>query len=314
MRQEVVWQVADHLGELLLGVFAFGFVGFLFDEVFDFGAVAAGIEQDAAGGQSVAACSAGFLVVAFDVLGEVGVDDEADVGLVDAHAKGDGGDDDLCLAEDEGVLVLFADLVGEAGVVGEGLDVLLFEFFGDLFAAGAGLAVDDAFVVGVALEVVEELFDDFGFGSDVVGEVFSFEAAAVQGGVSQGKLADDVFGDAGGGGGGERHDGDVGEAAVHAGADLSEHAVLGPEVVAPLADAVCFVDGEARDFHTGEPVLAGGAHEAFGGEVDEVEVAVDDGLLVLADFVEAKGGVDEGGGDAVGAEDVDLVLHQGDER
>jgi hypothetical protein len=56
------------------------------------------------GGQPVATCSAGLLVVALDVLGAVVVDHEAHVGLVDAHAERDGGHDDLDLVAQERVL------------------------------------------------------------------------------------------------------------------------------------------------------------------------------------------------------------------
>ena len=61
-------------------------------------AVGEGVEEDGAGGLAIAAGAADLLVVGFDGAGERGVDDGADVGLVDAHAEGDGGDDDFELA------------------------------------------------------------------------------------------------------------------------------------------------------------------------------------------------------------------------
>ena len=60
---------------------------------------------------AVAAGAADLLVVGFDGAGEGDVDDGADVGLVDAHAEGDGGDDDFELAGEEGAL----DAVAVAG-------------------------------------------------------------------------------------------------------------------------------------------------------------------------------------------------------
>ena len=48
------------------------------------------------------------------------MDDGADVGFVDAHAEGDGGDDAIQLASLEVLLDAFADLGGKAGVVGGG--------------------------------------------------------------------------------------------------------------------------------------------------------------------------------------------------
>ncbi len=64
-------------------------------------AVGVAVEQDGAGGVAVAAGAADLLVVGLDRGGQGVVDDGADVGLVDAHAEGDGGDDDLELAGEE---------------------------------------------------------------------------------------------------------------------------------------------------------------------------------------------------------------------
>ena len=60
------------------------------------------------GRQAVAAGAAGLLVVALDVLGQVEVGDEAHVGLVDAHAEGDGGDHHDAVLAQEAVLVALA--------------------------------------------------------------------------------------------------------------------------------------------------------------------------------------------------------------
>ena len=56
------------------------------------------MEKNGATGQAVAAGAADLLVEGLDRCGQRGVDDGADVGLVDAHAEGDGGDDDFELA------------------------------------------------------------------------------------------------------------------------------------------------------------------------------------------------------------------------
>ena len=49
------------------------------------------------------------------------MNDETDVRFVDAHAEGDGGDDDLGAIVDEGVLIAAAILVRNAGMIGQGL-------------------------------------------------------------------------------------------------------------------------------------------------------------------------------------------------
>ena len=65
------------------------------DEAADSVALLARVENDAGGGFAVAAAAAGFLDEGFQAAGQTEVDDEADVGGVDAHAKGGGGDDDV---------------------------------------------------------------------------------------------------------------------------------------------------------------------------------------------------------------------------
>lgn len=59
------------------------------------------VGQPGGGGLAVTAGAAGLLVVALDGLGQVEVGDEAHVGLVDAHAEGDGGDDDQTVLAQE---------------------------------------------------------------------------------------------------------------------------------------------------------------------------------------------------------------------
>ena len=83
-------------------------------------AVGVGVEEHGARGLAVASGAADLLVVGFDAAGKRGVDDGADVGFVDAHAEGDGGDDDLELAGEEVALDAFAHAGFETGVIGGG--------------------------------------------------------------------------------------------------------------------------------------------------------------------------------------------------
>ena len=65
------------------------------DESLEADHVAVGVEQDAVGHLPVPARAPRLLVVALHRLGQTGVDHVAHVRLVDAHAKGYGGTDDL---------------------------------------------------------------------------------------------------------------------------------------------------------------------------------------------------------------------------
>ena len=75
--------------------------------------------------------------------------DEADVGLVDAHAEGDGCDHDDAVLAHEPVLVPLAHVGVEAGVVGQRGDAFVVQPGGGLVDFLARLAIDDAGVAGV---------------------------------------------------------------------------------------------------------------------------------------------------------------------
>ena len=76
---------------------------------------------------------------------------EAHVGLVDAHAKRDGGDDHDTVLVDEAILIAGAHVGVKAGMIGQRLDAGLGERSGGILDLGARQAVDDAGVAGMAL-------------------------------------------------------------------------------------------------------------------------------------------------------------------
>ena len=79
---------AHHLVELGARAGALGRGRLLLDEAGLLDRVAGVEEQQALARQAVAPGAPGLLVVALEVLGQIVVDDEAHVGLVDAHAEG----------------------------------------------------------------------------------------------------------------------------------------------------------------------------------------------------------------------------------
>ena len=70
--------------------------------------------------QAVAPRTASFLVISFDVFGQIHVDHVADVVLVDAHAECDGRGDDVDLIADELVLPFHTFLTGQSGMIASG--------------------------------------------------------------------------------------------------------------------------------------------------------------------------------------------------
>ena len=112
------------------------------------------------------------------------------------------------------------------------------------------------------------------------------------------------------GGGGE---GDYGSGPER-GEILAEHAVVGAEIVAPLRDAVGFVDGDERGLAFGEHFGEAGDAQALRGDEEELQ-----GPVEVIDAGLAGGGAVAAGVDALDREAAflqfgDLVFHEGDER
>lgn len=91
--------------------------------------VLARVIQDVHSGFTVSAGAAGFLIEALEALGQLPVDDEADVFLVDAHSERGGGDDDVVarLIGQPFALAVCAVETAEPGVIGCCADVVAAE-------------------------------------------------------------------------------------------------------------------------------------------------------------------------------------------
>ena len=104
--------------------------------------IGVGVHKESAARRAIAAGATDFLVIAFEGARKAGVDDGADVGFVDAHAEGDGGDDNFKLSALKGALHALAGFCIEAGVIcGSGHQ--LRQLFGKAFRLLARCGVDD---------------------------------------------------------------------------------------------------------------------------------------------------------------------------
>ena len=130
------------------------------------------------------------------------------------------------------------------------------------------------------------------------------------GGSLQAEPADDVASGLGVGGSGE---GDQ----RHLGEELAEPAelhVFRAEIMSPLGDTVCLINGEEGDGHILEPFQKRLGHQPFRRHIEQIQF-----LVVQLRQYPARGNVTEGrivkgSTHTVGAQGIHLVLHQGDER
>ena len=94
--------------------------------------------------QAVTPAATGFLIVAFDVLRQIEMGDKAHVGLVDAHAESNGGNDHHPFLAQEAILMFSAQVGVQPGVVGQRGESLGTQPGGGFLDLLAREAIDDA--------------------------------------------------------------------------------------------------------------------------------------------------------------------------
>ena len=109
---------------------------------------------------SVTSCTSCLLIIALEALGDVVVDDIADVGFVDAHAESDGGNDDIDFLHKEVVLCLCADSGFHAGVIGSSRDVVGAEDFSKFLYFLTRQTINDARLAGIHLNEADNVAVD----------------------------------------------------------------------------------------------------------------------------------------------------------
>ena len=126
--------------------------------------------------QAIAPGAADLLVVALDAFGQIVMQDKAHIRLVDAHAKGNGGDDDLGIVADEGFLVAAALVILQPGVIGADRVAVALQIGGQFIHLLAREAVDDAGLVFEALQEARGLDGGIAFGLNFDIQVLAVEA------------------------------------------------------------------------------------------------------------------------------------------
>ena len=237
--------------------------------------------------------------------------DETNVGLVDAHAERDGGDDDDSVFAQKASLVSGAHPGVETRVVRQRVESAGLQELGRRLDALAAERIDDSRIVRVlGLDETEQLLAWLGLVHDAVLDVRPVEACDEVLRLAQLQPGGDLpvrrirrrSGECD-----PRHGGPaVGQ--------LRQCEIVGPKVVAPLRHTVGFVDGEKCDLTAVEKLLRCLRREALGCDVEQIEVAGDVVAFDLVARLVVLAGIQKRGAHADGGEGVDLVLHESNER
>ena len=90
--------------------------------------------------------------------------------------------------------------------------------------------------------------------------------------------------------------------------------VGGPEIVAPLTDTVCFIDGDETDVHAPELNLENLGSKSFGGDIEQLGATKNSVVERGDNLVARHARVDGGSLNATSSQVGYLVFHEGDER
>lgn len=213
------------------------------------------------------------------------MDADANVGLVDAHPKGDGGDDNVNVPREETAVHAGPLVAVELAVVKRdpGPGEPLGELCAHRLGVRGGRAVHDGRRRGAREGPAgPQQLDDrveggpprgaAGHGDGKVGLVKRLERDK---GRAKGQGPGNVLADPGHGRGGQRHDGNRGQGRVRS--DLAQPAVLGAKVHPPLGHAMGLVHSDEREppnllAERRQPVHEAILKHLFGGHVHEQKV------------------------------------------
>ena len=195
-------------------------------------------------------------------------------------------------------------------VIGQRPHPLRIQPAGGVLDLGAREAIDDAARSLVAGEEAQQLLARLVALNDFVGNVRPVERGGKDLRAAQAQLVDDVFAGVGVGGRGQRDSRHAGEQRC----ELAERAIFRPEVVPPLGDAVRLVDGEQRDPRPPDHFLETRRDDPFGGDVEEIEVAIEDRAADVEEFLPRQRRVQRGGAHPSLLQRFHLIPHQRDQR
>ena len=253
-----------------------------------------------------------LLIVALERLGNIVVNHIAHVGLVDTHTEGNRSDNNIDTLHEEVILILGACGGIHTGMIGTGFDAVCHQEFGQLLDLLAAEAVDDTALSLVLLDVEDDIVVHVALGANFVVEIRAVERRAEDGCIGHTEVLLDIhlhLGRCGGRQGDERSVTDFVD-------DGANTAILGAEIVAPLRDTVCLIDGVERYFdfaQEGDIILL---RERLGGEVEQFGLSIQHILthLLHGRLVERR--IQKVGDARIlgeGTHRIDLILHQGNQ-
>ncbi len=268
------------------------------------------VKGERIGWQPVAAGAADLLVIAFDIGRHIGVQHEADIGLVDAHAERDRRHHDDAVLLQEDILVARSGRRLHAGVIGQRLDAGVAQEFRQFLGLAPRAAINDAALPPMRHDEIGDLLAAAGFCRHRQPQVGPIEAVDKHSGLTRKQPGQNVGARGGIGGRGESHGLHAAELRLH----LAKPRIFRTEIMAPLRDAMRLVDGQELDLGALEQIERVRPHQPLRRDIDEAQFAAHQAIEHRAVFVRIVGGIERRGGNTIAAQLRDLIAHERDQR
>ena len=281
--------------------------GFIFNELPPYPQISQAIEHVGLRSSAIPPGPANLLVVGLHGAGQIRMHHKAHVGLVDAHAKGDGGHHNHRLIRDEGVLIGLAGRLIHGCVVRKGMETFLLQQRGHRLCFFAGEAVHNAALPAVAGQDVQKLLLPVPLHLHREVDVGSVKPLHHLLHPPLQQLLGNVVPCDGIRGGCQGQDGHLGEDVVEA----AEIGIFRTKAVTPLGNTVGLVNGQQREGQFGEGCQHGFRHETFRCHVEQSGPAGNHATPCGDVLFPLLAGVDAFRCHATEAQGCHLVLHQG---
>ena len=303
-----VFEMFDRRGQEI-GAYVF-FLSRFAEDIFPGQKVLPRMQQHALGFQPVAPGSARLLLIVLDRFRHRQVDDEADIRAVDAHAEGDGGDDQIALLRDESVLHAPPFVRRFAGVIGERFVAQRFQRVVRLIDILAAQAINDARLALVPIEDFADLLVRIAAAQYTVSQVRPVEIADEHKRINERQLLANILAHLLGRRRGVAVDAYTGEDLL----DSAHHAIFGAEIVPPMADAMGLVNREGLDVGLPAQIVKLRHHQTFRRDEQQANGPVAHVLFVGGALRRREGAVELDRGDVARLQAVHLIFHERDER
>ena len=262
----------------------------------------------------ISAGATGFLIVTFQTLGHIVVDDIAHIRLVNTHTKSDGGHNHVRFLHQEVILVLNPGLGVQTSMIRQRTDFVNLQKSSQFLYLLTAQAVYDARFARMVLDELHHLFIDIlGLFADFIIEVGTVEGGNEHFSLFHSQILLDIALHLGCGGGSQCNHRHFLSDFLDNGTDTS---VFWAKIMSPFRNTVRFIYSIKRDVDILEKLDILFFGKRFRSHVQQFCLPFQQILFHFADFHFGEGGIEEVGNAVLCAKATDgihLVLHQGNQ-